>query len=141
MINQHADIAILIARIFLGMLFFRQGYDKVINVKVANVIENFELPLLHNYFPRFFLVVTAYFTSYVELIGGLLLIFGLCKYYILYLLGIDLLMVSLAFSLFKPMWDLQHVFPRLALLIFLLVAPASWDTLSLDCIFKLFPCS
>ena len=74
----------------------------------------------------------AYFTSYVELIGGFFLIIGFLKYYSLYLLGINLLVASFAFSITKPMWDMQFVFPRILLLLFLLIVPSNWDVISVD---------
>ena len=39
---------------------------------------------------------------------------------------------SLAFSIMRPMWDLQHVFPRLALLVAVLILPEAWDLISID---------
>jgi hypothetical protein len=61
-----------------------------------------------------------------------MLIFGLLKYYALYALGADLLVVALGMSLLNPMWDMQYVFPRLLLILFLLVFPSSLDILALD---------
>lgn len=124
--------AVLLVRVFLGFLFFFQGYDKIFNYKISGVIELFKKPLSEKGVPGFIQIFGAWFTSYVEFIGGLLLIFGIAKYYILYLLGLDLILASVAFGIIKPMWDLQFVFPRLVLLIFLLIVPADWDLLSFD---------
>jgi uncharacterized membrane protein YphA (DoxX/SURF4 family) len=124
--------AVLIARVFLGILFFLQGYDKVFRMKVSKVIETIHTPLEVKGVPTIFSAVGAYFTSYVELVCGGLLIIGFAKYYCLYLLGFDLLFVTLAFSLVEPVWDMRHIFPRLALLIFLLIAPSQWDVISID---------
>jgi hypothetical protein len=56
----------------------------------------------------------------------------LFKTYTLYLLSIDLILVTGTFSIITPMWDMQLVFPRLILLAILLYLPAEWDMLSLD---------
>ena len=128
----HEVAAVFIARVFLGLLFFFQGYDAVFNVKVHNVIEAYENSFANKGIPRFLTVCGSWFTSYVELIGGFLLIIGLFEYPVLYLLGIDLIIASIGFGITKPMWDLRYVFPRLALLLFLIVVPITWDLWSLD---------
>ena len=127
------EIAVaFILRIFLGILFFAQGYDKVFKIKIKGVYETFEVPMRPKNMPHFILRLSAYFTSYVELIGGLCLLLGLFKFYILYLLGFDILLVAAAMAILNPMWDMQFVFPRLVILIALLLIPAAWDALSLD---------
>lgn len=125
-------IAMFIARVFLGCLFFFQGLDAVFNIKVKGVIGAIEQPLLEKGVPKFFIAAGAYFTSYVELIAGFCLIVGFAKYYALYLLGLDMLVASFAFGIVKPMWDMKFVFPRLALLLFFLIAPSDWDVMSVD---------
>jgi putative oxidoreductase len=77
--------------------------------------------------PKWLLLSTAYYTSYVELIGGALLILGLWRRPVLYLLALCLVIVSLGHGLAEPIWDLQHVFPRAVLLGALLLLPAEWD--------------
>lgn len=128
----HETAAVLITRVFLGILFFSQGYDKILKVKIKNVIETFEYSLISRHLPKFLLVIIAFFTSYIELIGGFLLIIGFLKYYALYLLGLDLILVAVAFGIVKPMWDMQFVFPRLLLLLILLIMPSQWDIISID---------
>jgi len=125
-------MAMFIARVFLGMLFFFQGADAVFKIKIKGVLEEIQQPLADKGVPAFLIAAGAYYTSYIELIGGFFLIIGFVKYYALYLLGLDLLFASLAFGMLKPMWDMRFVFPRLALLVFFLIAPAEWDVLSVD---------
>lgn len=137
MILYNEASAIFLIRVFLGILFFWQGYDKVFNIKISGVIKTFEHPLIEKHFPKFILSVSAYYTSYIELVGGFLLVIGLSKQIVLLLLGIDLLMVSVAFSIIKPMWDLQQVFVRLLLIAVLLLAPSHWDIVSLDYLISL----
>lgn len=129
--------AVLLARLFLGMVFFFQGYDKVFRLKVKGVIENIHTPLETRGVPGFFSVLGAYGTSYVELICGATLIVGFATYWSLYLLGIDMLFAALIFGLVEPVWDMRHIFPRLALLIFLLIAPSQWNVISIDYIWSL----
>lgn len=131
-IQHHEAAGVLITRIFLGSLFFFQGFDAVFKVKVANVIEAYESSFESKGIPRILTVLGSWFTSYAELIGGILLIAGLFQYYALYLLGIDLVLASIAFGIVSPMWNMRFVFPRLALLIFLIVVPSAWDVYSLD---------
>lgn len=124
--------AAFITRLFLGILFFLQGYDKVFNIGVKQVIAAIDGPLSSKGVPKFFSTLGAYFTSYTELICGGLLIIGFVKYYCLYLLGFDLLFAALAFGMVEPVWDMKHIFPRLVLLIFLMVIPSQWDVISVD---------
>lgn len=131
-------IAVFIARVILGVLFFAQGYDKVFRVKIEGVISAFAQPVYNKRIPRFLLVLIAYYTSYVELIGGLLLILGLAKEYVMAFLGLDLIFVAIAFSIIKPMWDMQYFFPRLVLLLFLVIVPFGWDRLSVDYLLEFF---
>ena len=132
MISIHQASAVLLLRVFLGIIFFWQGFDKIFRVKVSEEIKLFEHPLMEKHFPKILLVVASYFTSYIEMLGGFLLIIGFVKYHVLALLGLDLLMVSFAFSLLNPVWDLQQVFVRLVLIVALLLLPSQWDIFSLD---------
>jgi putative oxidoreductase len=125
-------VAVLVARAFLGFLFLFQGYDAVFRIGPKRVIETIESPLRQKNIPRALIAAGAYFASYTELIGGVLLVLGLFKYYALGMLGLNLLFASVVFGLIKPMWDMQYVFPRLLLLLFLLLVPAAWDTISID---------
>lgn len=129
--------AAFIARVFLGVLFFLQGYDKVFRIGVKQVIAAVHGPLSEKGLPKFFSTFGSYFTSYVELICGGLLIIGFVKYYCLYLLGFDLFFAALAFGIVDPIWDMKHIFPRLALLIFLMVIPSQWDVISIDYVWSL----
>lgn len=128
----HQSIAVLIVRIFLGLLFFFQGYDAVFKVKIKNVINTMDSNFAGAGIPRSLTVIGSWFTSIVQLVGGFLLVFGLFKYYALYFLGLDLIVASIAFGIATPVWDMRHVFPRMALLIFLLLVPTEWDCCSLD---------
>jgi uncharacterized membrane protein YphA (DoxX/SURF4 family) len=52
-IIQHNQIAVaFISRIFLGLLFFFQGYDAVFKVGIKNEIETFQRPFLNKGIPH-----------------------------------------------------------------------------------------
>lgn len=130
-------MAVFICRVFLGLLFFFQGLDAVFNIRVNGVVDTIEAPLREKGIPRFFIVSGAYYTSYVQLIAGFCLLIGFAKYYALYLLGFDLIIASIAFGMIKPMWDMQHVFPRMLLLLLFLAAPSEWDVISVDYVWSI----
>jgi len=86
--------------------------------------------------PNWLILTTAYYTSYAELIGGLLLIAGLFRKQAMYLLALDLLIVSFGHGFMEPIWDLSHVIPRAVLLAALFFLPQSWDYWNLDALMK-----
>ena len=137
-IHSREVVAMFVVRVFLGFLFFFQGFDAVFRIKVKGVLDTIKEPLLEKGVPLFFIDLGAYYTSYANLICGFLLIIGFVKYYALYFIGADILMTAFAFSIIKPMWDMQFVFPRLALLVFFLIAPTEWDVISIDYVWSLF---
>jgi putative oxidoreductase len=111
----------LFARLFLGILFIAQGYDKLFVIQVKQVIATFFEDARRKKIPYFFIAFSAYFTSITEFFGGILLILGLFHEAVYILLMINLLMVGIGFSALKPIWDMQHVFPRVILLIIIIV--------------------
>lgn len=132
------SVLVFTIRVILGLLFFFQGYDKIFKVKMKGLIGTFRYELGSIKVPNILLEITTYYTSYVEFACGALLIIGLFTKYSLYLLGIDLILVVGAFSLIKPMWDMQFLFPRLMLLSILLYVPEEWNLISADHIFNYF---
>ncbi len=121
-----------IIRVFTGILFFFQGYDKIFKVRMKGVVDNFLLEAEHSHIHKPLVVMVSYFTSYIELIGGALLIFGLFINYALFALGFDLVLVCFAFSVIRPIWDMKYVFPRLILVIILLFLPNDYHKIGLD---------
>lgn len=115
------NIAELFVRSFLGILFIFQGYDKLFVVKIKNVVNAFHNEADRKHIPEFMLVFTSYFTSITEFIGGILLVTGLFHQFVPIILAINLLVVAFAFSFLRPMWDMQHVFPRVILLTLILL--------------------
>ncbi len=81
-----ADIALLIGRILLGLIFVRSGYGKLFNVEA--VANSFPLRGI----PAFL----AYIAVPFEFFGGLALIFGLATRYVV--LGFFVFMLVASFS-------------------------------------------
>lgn len=115
------NIAEVFVRCFLVILFVFQGYDKLFVVKIKNVIDTFKNEANRKHIPSFFIVFTSYFTSITEFTGGILLIIGLFHQFVTIILAVNLLIVAFAFSFLKPIWDMQHVFPRVILLTLILL--------------------
>ncbi|MCE3227699.1 MAG: DoxX family protein [Bacteroidetes bacterium] len=132
--QHHYTAATLLARIFLGLLFLHQGYDAVFRVKMRNIVSTYDDMFAEHGISPVLTRVGVLYTSITELICGFLLIPGLFIHEALYLLGINILVTAFAFGLNTPMWDTRHVWPRLVLIVFLLIAPLSWHGLSLDTI-------
>lgn len=127
-----------IPRIFCGIIFLFQGYDKLFKVKISGVIDAFTLETANRHVPKFLLGFMAVFTSMVEFVGGLFLILGLFKNAVLTFFGLDLIFVAIAFSYMNPVWDMKHVYPRLILIILLFAMPNDWSFFSLDHLFAGF---
>lgn len=125
-------IAVLTIRLLLGFIFFFQGFGKVFNFGLEAVTQNFFIKSYGDILPEFLLIITAYYTSIVELVGGLLLILGFKRDLALYFLASVLVIVTFGHGLLEPIWDLSHVMYRAILLIALLLLPKSYDKISID---------
>ncbi|MBL0097264.1 MAG: DoxX family protein [Bacteroidetes bacterium] len=119
-------------RVVAGILFFFQGYDKVFHIGIQGVINTVGPSYRAKGFPAFSVKLISYLTSWIELVGGLLLIVGFLTYPAIYILGIDLIIVIFGMSILEPVWDMKLVFPRLVLLSVLLLLPEGVDLISLD---------
>jgi uncharacterized membrane protein YphA (DoxX/SURF4 family) len=119
-------------RTLLGIIFFMQGFGKVFTIGIYHVYEMFFKVFETTFLPHWLIISSAYFTSYCELICGLLLIIGLFRHCVAYVLAADLLIVSFGHGLIEPIWDLSHVMPRAILLAALFLLPAEWDKWNLD---------
>jgi len=123
---------ILFTRALLGIIFFMQGFGKVFTFTVPIVYDKFFKPFDTTFLPKWLIWATAYYSSYIELIGGFLLVIGLFRKYSMYLLAINLFVVAFGHGLLEPIWDLSHVTPRAIFLIVLLFAPQEWDRWNAD---------
>jgi putative oxidoreductase len=126
-------IALTTLRLVLGFIFFMQGFGKVFTWGVDKVFHmNFFYDTYKNLLPTSVIWFTAYYTSWMEFIGGFLVIIGFKRDYALYGLATDLVIVTFGHGLAEPIWDLSHVMPRTILLVSLLLLPKDWDRFSLD---------
>lgn len=123
---------LLFIRGLLGIIFFMQGFGKVFTFSVPKVYQMFFRDFESTFLPKWLIWLTAYYTSYVELICGFLLILGLWRKYAMWLLAADLFVVSFGHGLLEPIWDLSHVMPRAILLVILFLVPQEWDKWSAD---------
>lgn len=119
-------------RTLLGIIFLMQGYGKIFTMGIPYVYDRFFKVFEDGFLPKWLIVSAAYYTSYAELIGGLLLVAGLFRIYAMFLLALDLLIVSFGHGLLEPIWDLGHVVPRAILLSALFLLPSSWDSWNAD---------
>ena len=127
---RHAGM--LFIRMLLGIIFFFQGYGKISTLGVGQVYDRFFKDFESTILPKWLIVSTAYYTSYIELISGFLLIIGLFRTPAICLLALDLLIVSFGHGLMEPIWDLSHVMPRAILLTALFLLPPDWDIWNAD---------
>jgi uncharacterized membrane protein YphA (DoxX/SURF4 family) len=125
------QIVVLFVRLLLGLIFFWQGFGKVFTWGIDAVYNNSFKPFEDTFLPEFILKSTVYFTSFVEFLGGFLLIIGLFRKQVYYLFAFVLLIVAFGHGLQSPIWDLQHVFIRSVLLVFLMML-FDKDSLNLD---------
>jgi len=131
--NLNKSIAVLTLRLILGFIFLMQGFGKVFKWGVENVYNmDFFYGAYKDLLPDFIIHATAYYTSYIELIAGLLVVLGLKRDYALYLLASVLVIVTFGHGLAEPIWNLSHVMYRTILLVTLLILLREWDKFSID---------
>lgn len=126
------SVALFTIRLTLGFLVLAQGFGKVFKFGVDGVYQNFFAETYKDLLPDFLVIATAYYTSYVELIAGLMIVIGFKRDYALYALASVLVIVTFGHGLAEPIWDTSHVMPRLILLAALLLLPKEWDKWSVD---------
>lgn len=125
-------LAIVFVRVVLGILFFFQAYDKIFVAGLKEFTRNVTKGTQRSGIPLTFVRFSTHLSSYIELIGALFLILGLFLPWVYLILAINLIMVVLGFSYLQPLWDMKHVFPRLAMLVFLMFTPQEMDVFSLS---------
>ena len=62
-----------------GIIFFMQGYGKYSGWAWVRCMKVFLKILKNTVLPKWLIISTAYYTSYIELVGGFLLIAGLFR--------------------------------------------------------------
>jgi len=125
--------AILFARLVLGFIFFMAGVYKVFTMTPAGHVRRWFLPYQDTFLPVWSLWAVGFLIPFVELIAGGLLLIGFGVRTALVALGFVLVTVTFGHLLHEPLYALhEHVIPRLALLLFLLLMPGEDDRFSLD---------
>ncbi len=125
--------ALLFARLVLGFIFFMAGWHKVFVMTPAGHVEKWFLPFRDTFLPIWSLWATGLTIPFVELIAGALLLLGWRVREALIALGVVLVVVTFGHLLKEPLYPFhEHVIPRLALLLFLLVLPREEDRYSVD---------
>jgi uncharacterized membrane protein YphA (DoxX/SURF4 family) len=131
--NTYRSWAIFFAREVLGFIFFMAGVYKVFQLGPLNHARKYFLPFADTFLPVWSLWATGTIIPFVELIAGALLIIGLRIRESLVALGFVLIIVTFGHLLREPLYPFhEHVIPRLALLLFVLILPQTDDRFSLD---------
>jgi uncharacterized membrane protein YphA (DoxX/SURF4 family) len=131
--NINQIIATTTVRLVLGFIFLMQGIGKVFTWGVEQVYHmDFFYNTYKDLLPEVVIRTTAYYTSYVELVAGFMVVIGYRRDYALYALASVLVIVTFGHGLAEPIWDLSHVMPRTILLVALLILPKDWDRFSFD---------
>ena len=131
--NRNRGWAILFARLVLGLIFFMAGAWKVFQLGPLQHARKYFLPFADTFLPVWSLWAVGVAVPVVELVAGALVIIGLRTREALIALGLVLATVTFGHLLKEPLYEFHtHVIPRLALLLFVLVLPASDDRFSLD---------
>ena len=125
--------AILFARAVLGLIFFMAGVWKVFELGPAGHVRRYFLPFQDTFLPTWSLWAVGFAIPFVELIAGALVIIGFQTRPALVSLGFVLVIVTFGHLLKEPLYAFhEHVIPRLALVLLVLLLPADWDRYSVD---------
>jgi uncharacterized membrane protein YphA (DoxX/SURF4 family) len=125
--------AILFARGVLGLIFFMAGVWKVFSLGPVGHVERYFLPFKDTFLPVWSLWAVGFTIPFVEFIGGAMVMLGLRTRIALVSLGWVLVIVTFGHLLDKPLYAFhEHVIPRLALVLFLLLMPRDADRYSID---------
>ena len=128
--------AIFFAREILGLIFFMAGVHKVFVLGPLGHARKYFLPFADTFLPVWSLWATGTVIPIVELVAGALLLLGLRTREALISLGFVLIIVTFGHLLREPLYAFhEHVIPRLALLLFVLMLPREDDRFSLDYVF------
>ena len=127
-------IATFIVRWILGLLFLMAGYWKVFVLSpAAHAQQYFVDGFADTWIPALLLNVLGYAIPFVELAAGFLLCLGFRIREALIAVGLLLIVTTYGHALQQPLFDIDgHTFTRLALIVFLLLAPRDAERFSLD---------
>ncbi len=126
--------SIFTARWVLGLIFFMAGWWKCFELTPKGHAEKFFIGQFdETWIPHWLLWAIGTSIPVLELVAGLLVCLGLARVVAYVTLSAILVTVTYGHLLLDPLYDITgHIFPRLALLLFVVVAPRCHDLLSLD---------
>ena len=126
--------SIFTVRWVLGLIFFMAGWWKCFTFKpVVHARKFFLEGFADHWIPEWLLWALGVSIPVVELVAGGLVCLGLFRRWAYIALGAILVTVTYGHLLREPLFSTTgHIFPRLALLVFVWVAPMKHDVLSLD---------
>jgi uncharacterized membrane protein YphA (DoxX/SURF4 family) len=131
--SRNAAWAMLFARGVLGFIFFMAGLYKVFQLGPVGHVRRWFLPYQDTFLPTWSLWAAGLAIPFVELIAGALVLLGWRVRESLIALGGVLIVVTFGHLLKEPLYPFhEHVIPRLALVLFLLVMPEDLDRYSID---------
>lgn len=132
--NSNWTMAVFIIRWTLGVLFLMAGYWKVFVLTPAQHAQEYFVEGFADYWiPEWLLFALGYSIPVLEFVAGILLCLGLRTKEALIALGILLIVTTYGHALQQPLFNIDgHTFTRLALIVFLLLAPEGSDKYSAD---------
>ena len=131
--TQWTALALLLARGVLGLIFFMAGIYKVFTLTPIGHAEKFFLPFADTFLPIWSLWAVGCTIPFVELLAGALVLLGWGRTLAYWSLGAVLVLVTFGHLLRDALYPFhEHVIPRLALLLLLLIMPPEADRWSLD---------
>lgn len=124
----------LFLRLVLGLLFVQGAWWRIFDLGVTEHARRFFVtPYAETFLPEWALWVAGVGVPFAEMIGGLLVLLGLWRLQGLILLGGVLVLVTFGHLVTEPIYSISgHIFPRLTLVVALLLIPPSWDRFSVD---------
>lgn len=126
-------LALLFARGVLGLIFFMAGVWKVFDLGPVGHVRRYFLPYTDTFLPDWSLWAVGLTIPFVELVAGALVLLGFWRRWAYISLGVLLVTVTFGHLLKEPLYSFhQHVIPRLALLLLVLLMPAAADRFALD---------
>lgn len=129
--------ALLFARGVLGLIFLMAGIFKVFQMGPIEHARMLFLPYQDTFLPVWSLWATGVAIPVVELVAGGLVLVGWRTREALIALGFVLVVVTFGHLLKSPLHPFhEHVIPRLALLLFVLVLSGEADRFSIDGILR-----
>lgn len=126
-------LALAVARGVLGLIFLMAGITKVFVLTPSGHVAKYFLPFQDTFLPVWSLWAVGFTIPFVELIGGGLTLLGWRRTLAYGGLGAVLVVVTFGHLLHNSLYPFhEHVIPRLALLLVLLLMPPEADRFSVD---------